>query len=125
MHQKSELQLIIVVNSAKMELYEAEKNKITRKIQEDKLHLEHHHHHTKNKAQLEGEEAAKEAVKYLEQLLNGGGSNKYNEVILIAEAQMLGKLRKLFSNNLKQIITKEFTKDLVGHDINSIESTAF
>ena len=124
MNQVLGLKLIVVANNTSMILYEAEKNKIVNKIYETKLHLDRHHYHTENKGQLERAEASKEINKHLEHLLSNNPS-KYKELVLVAESQMLGKIREALSNNLKQLISKELAKDLVNHDMHSIESILF
>lgn len=52
---------------------------------------------------------AKRVVQFLEQARQGG---EFDDLILIAEPQFLGKLRNLYSRDLKDVVTKEIPKDL-------------
>ena len=137
------IELIAVINSVKVILYEAKGIKITKPLGELSIVLEKHHH-KQEKAEshyqkrsapgslfephsspkdLEYHEAAHNVSKILEEKINNNPD--YTKLIIVAEPKMLGCLRKLISNKLKKIIYKEVVKDLVGQDMNFIEKSVF
>jgi len=138
------IKLIAVINSLKLVLYEAKGIKITKTLEELPIVLEKHHHHKQERTQshyykkstpestfephsspkdLEYQEAAKNASEILTKKINS--NNNYKELIIVAESKMLGCVRQSINNHLKRIIHREIAKDLVGHDIQSIEQSIF
>jgi protein required for attachment to host cells len=72
---------------------------------------------------IEYYEAAKKASEILEKKIND--NLDYKRLIIVTEPKMLGYIRQSISNNLKKIIYKEITKNLVGQDIYTIEQSVF
>lgn len=138
------LKLIAVIDSIRMILYEAKGLKIINKSYELSLTLEEHYHHREKKQShysnksnpgslfdphtptkvIEHNEAAKNAAKQLAKVIKQA-QRKYKELIIIAEPQMLGRIRRELDNNLKKLITKEIAKDLTQHSQFVIEHTIF
>lgn len=137
-------ELIAVINSLKMILYEAKGIKITKELEEFSIVLEKHHHHNQEKREslykkrsapgslfephsppkdLEYQEAAHKASEILEKKIND--HLDYTKLIIVAEPKMLGHIRKTISNKLKKIIYKEVVKDLVGQEMHFIEKSVF
>ena len=137
-------ELIAVINSLKMILYEAKGIKITKELGEFSIVLEKHHHHKQEKTEshyqkrsapgslfephtppkdLEYHEAAHKTSEILEKKINDNPN--YTKLIIVAEPKMLGYIRKTISNQLKKIIYKEVSKKLVGQDMHSIEKSVF
>ncbi len=136
------LKLIAIIDSTKLMLYEAQGLKITHGPNELQLSLEKHLRPEKNQAryqkkstpaslfqpksspeELEHQEAATKIADHIEHTIKA--QPNYKELIIAAEPKMLGYLRQYLSNNLKKIITKEITKDLVNKNIATIEQTVF
>ncbi|HJD55582.1 MAG TPA: host attachment protein [Rickettsia endosymbiont of Pyrocoelia pectoralis] len=145
MNNTAALKLIAVIDSKQMILYDASGIKITNnKPLKVALDSEEHHHHREKRQSLyqnkstpgslfephtslkdiEHKEAARSAIKHLEQTMNHG-QTKYKELIIVAEPQMLGCVRHEVKNGLKKMITKEIAKDLVQHNAEAIERAVF
>ncbi|NRB10640.1 MAG: host attachment protein [Rickettsiaceae bacterium] len=134
------LKLIAVINVNTLKLYEAQGLKITKQIGDfniaaDTDHRQEKHQgftkkksvpgsffdpHTQTK-QIEQQESSKEASNQIASIYNK--NNEYKELIIVSEPQMLGFIRK--ENKLKDMITREVKKDLVNHDLSSIEKAIF
>lgn len=78
--------------------------------------------HTQTK-DIEYQESSRTATQHIENLLSN--NSNYKEVIIIADAKMLGALRNHLSSNVSKLITKEINKDMVKHDIEDIEKAIF
>lgn len=137
--------LIAVINSVQLMLCEAQGLKVSTNFQEFPLVIEKHRHHNKIKrdshfqkksvssslfephsisTNIEYQEAAREAAGILEKKVQNK-PGYYKQLIIVAEPKMLGYLRQLVSNHLKQIIQKEIPKNLVGQDKKIIEKAIF
>ncbi|MGX6960681.1 MAG: host attachment protein [Rickettsia endosymbiont of Pentastiridius leporinus] len=145
MNNTAALKLIAVIDSKQMMLYDALGIKITNN-KPLKLALdseEHHHHREKRQSlyqnksnpgslfephtslkEIEHAEAAKSVIKHLEKVTKAD-QNKYKELIIVAEPQMLGCVRHKLKNGLKKMITKEIAKDLVQRNAEAIERAVF
>lgn len=136
--------LIAVISSVEMILYEAKGIKILKELEKLPIVFEKHHHHKQGKTEshyqkkttqgslfephsapkdIEYYEAAKKASEILEKKINN--NLDYKRLIIVAEPKMLGYIRQSISNNLKKIIYKEITKNLVGQGIQDIQQSVF
>ena len=124
-----------------MTFYEAVELKITKKIAEIELPVDKHHrlgkeqsHYQKKSGpsslfephtapkELEHQEAARAIIKELEKLIS---HNIYREVIIAAEARMLGFLRQEYTHAIKKLEMREVPKDLVHHNKPELEKALF
>jgi len=138
------IKLIAVISSVEMILYEAKGIKILKELEKLPIVFEKHHHHKQEKTEshyqkkttpgslfeprsapkdIEYYEAAKKASVILENKISN--NLDYKRLIIVAEPKMLGYIRQSISNNLKKIIYKEITKNLVGQDIEDIQQSVF
>lgn len=138
------IKLIAVISSVEMILYEAKGIKILKELEKLPIVFEKHHHHKQEKTEshyqkkttpgslfeprsapkdIEYYEAAKKASGILEKKINN--NLDYKRLIIVAEPKMLGYIRQSISNNLKKIIYKEITKNLIGQDIQDIQQSVF
>ncbi len=138
------IKLIAVISSVEMILYEAKGIKILKELEKLPIVFEKHHHHKQEKTEshyqkkntpgslfeprsapkdIEYYEAAKKASVILENKISN--NLDYKRLIIVAEPKMLGYIRQSISNNLKKIIYKEITKNLVGQDIQDIQQSVF
>lgn len=145
MNNNAALKLIAVIDSKQMMLYDAQGVKITNnKPLKLPLDLDEHHHHREKRQSLyqnksnpaslfephtslkeiEHKEAARNVIKHLEKLV-ASNQNKYKELIIVAEPQMLGSVRHELKNGLKKMVSKEIAKDLVQHNADAIERVVF
>jgi len=72
---------------------------------------------------IEYQESSRNAAHHIEKLLFN--NNDYKEVIIVAEAKMLGALRNNLTSKVSKLITKEIDKDMVKHNIEDIEKAIF
>ena len=138
------IKLIAVISSVEMILYEAKGIKLIKELEKLPIVFEKHHHHKQEKTEshyqkkttpgslfeprsapkdIEYYEAAKKASVILENKISN--NLDYKRLIIVAEPKMLGYIRQSISNNLKKIIYKEITKNLVGQDIQDIQQSVF
>ncbi|XVN42440.1 MAG: host attachment protein [Candidatus Rickettsia vulgarisii] len=134
--------LIAVASNAKIILYVAKGIKITKTLQNIPIILENHHKHTKKDSlyqkksapgslfephsspkDLEHHEAAKQITNIIEKTIND--NHDFKKLVIIAEPKMLGHIRQTINNNLKKIIIKEISKNLVDQDVHVIEQAVF
>ncbi len=78
--------------------------------------------HTQTK-DIEYQESSRTAAQHIEKQLSN--NSKYKEVIIVADAKMLGALRNHLINNVTKLITKEINKDMVKHNVEDIEKAIF
>jgi protein required for attachment to host cells len=138
--------LIVVLNSFKAKILEANGIKVTKTIQEfdykEDINHEHinyprhqgfthrqssqsHFFDPRHTAQeIEREEFARHISKQLHNIF-AANPKHYNEVILVAEPKALGELNHSLDHNLKSLVTKKISKDLVHHQISDIERAIF
>lgn len=138
------IKLIAVISSIKLILYESKGIKIIKKLEELPIVFEKHHHHKQKKEEshyqkkstpgslfephsapqdIEYYEAAQQASKFLKKKINNNAD--YKELVIVAGPKMLGYIRQSIDNNLKKIVYKEITKNLVNQDMRIIEQSVF
>src|ERR1700722_8870043 len=71
---------------------------------------------------IERHEFCKEAINHLHTLYH---QESYHEIIVVAEPKMLGEIRNNLSPELKKVISKEISKDLVHAKHHEIEELVF
>lgn len=136
-------QLIAVLDSRNLILYDAEGATITSGPRDPGLTFPHHARpekghgsyntshgynisasdpHTMPK-EVDQHNAARLICEYLGRLM--ADPSEYEELILVAEPRMLGCVREHLSKNLANKITKEIHKDLVNEKKDFIENAVF
>ena len=136
--------LIVVTNSVKIVLYEAQGIEIIKKLKgfpkiiekqtHNKLKKSEGHYAKKSSPEslfephslpkdLEYKEAAKNIVNILEQEIVN--NPLYKHLIIVANAKMLGCIRKFLGKNLKTLLDREVVKDIVDEDMKFIEHAVF
>ncbi len=132
---------ILVADSARARLFNAETTKSALSEIESMIHPEAQQHEQKLTSDLPGSQAggatnshhsvggktapkeyeavkfARELCKYLEA---AHYSQKFSQLIVVAAPTFLGHLRKEMSSNVAKVITLEIDKDIVEQDVNSI-----
>lgn len=133
---------IIVSDINILKLFEAKGIKIVKQLESYQIHSDVDHReekhdgynkkkstqgafydpHTQTK-DIEYQESSRAAVQYIEKQLSN--NNNYKEVIIVADAKMLGALRNNLTSSVSKLITKEINKDMVKHNIEDIEKAIF
>jgi protein required for attachment to host cells len=136
------LKLVVVLDINTLKLYEAQGIKINREIaiyeikpdvnhrsekgegfnQKKSTPSSYYDPHTSAK-DLEHQESSRLAISYIEQVYQGNAD--FKELIIVADPKMLGFIRKDLSQQLKKVVVKEISKDLVNHSSQSIEKAIF
>ncbi len=138
--------LIIVLNSFKAKILEANGLKVTKTLKELDYHKETTHQHfnpprhqgfthrsstqshffdpRSSALEIERQEFTKIITKKIQDILTSNPKH-YGEVILVAEPKALGELNHSLGNHLKSLVTKQVSKDLVDHEIRDIERAVF
>lgn len=141
---KSDLgsKLIIVSDINVLKLFEAKGVKIVRQLESRKIHSETDHNerkhdgynkkkstqsvfydpHTQTK-DIEYQESSKAASELIEKQLSY--NSDYKEVIIVADAKMLGALRNNLTDNTSKLVSKEVDKDMIKHNTKDIEKVVF
>lgn len=138
------LKLIAVMDAHVLKLYAAQGLKIVNHIKAYNLADENHASHIQERHQgfnksssgqstffdphtsakdIENQESAKSAIKYIEDILEHDSS--YKELIIVASSKMLGEVRSKLNKNTQKLTSKEIAKDLVHHDEASVEKAVF
>lgn len=73
--------------------------------------------------EIDLKDASKKAIENIESYVAKNGSCK--EIIIVSDAKMLGSIRPQLSGNLQKLVSKELSKDLTHHSIESIEKFIF
>lgn len=134
--------LIAVASNAKLTLYVAKGIKITKMLQDIPIILENHNKRSKKDSlyqkrsapgslfqphsspkDLEHHEAARQITNTLEKTIND--NHDFKKIVIVAEPKLLGHIRQTINNNLKKIVIKEISKNLVDQDVHVIEQAAF
>jgi len=132
---------ILVADSAHARLFNAETAKSTLNEIKTMLHPESREHEQKLTSDLPGRQAggatfshhsvagktepkdyeavdfARDICRYLEAAYN---TQKFSQLIVVAEPKFLGHLRKEMSSNVAKLVTLEIDKDIVKQDVDSI-----
>ncbi|MEH6397341.1 MULTISPECIES: host attachment protein [Alteromonadales] len=132
---------ILVADSAHARLFNAETAKSALNEIKSMIHPESRQHEQKLTSDLPGRQAggatfshhavggktepkeyeavefARDICRYLEAEYN---AQKFSQLIVVAEPQFLGNLRKVMSDNVAKLITLEIDKDIVKQDIATI-----
>ena len=136
------IKLVAVLDVNILRMFEAEGIKVTKKLHSHKIHSDINHAeskhdgynqkkstpssffdpHTQTK-DIECQESSNAASGLIEALLSN--HSEYKELILVADAKMLGYLRNKLSANVSKLISREIDKDLVKHDMKDIEKAIF
>lgn len=141
---KSDLgsKLVIVSDINILRLFEAKGVKIVRQLESRKIHSDIDHNekkhdgynkkkstqsvfydpHTQTK-DIEYQESSKAASELIEKQLSS--NRDYKEVIVVADAKMLGALRNNLTDKASKLVSKEIDKDMVKHNIEDIEKVVF
>jgi protein required for attachment to host cells len=136
--------LIAVLDANTLNLYQAEGLKISTKLESVSIHSDENHNNEKHNGfyqkksaqssffdphtsqkDLAFQEAARSALKHINNIFFDNSKPLFNELYIIANAEMLGHCNKLLGSNLKKFLAKEIPKDLVKHNIADIEKTLF
>lgn len=134
--------LIIVSDINILRLFEAQGVRIVKQLENYKIHSDVDHRegkhdgynrkkstqsvfydpHTQTK-DIEYQESSRTAAQHIEKLLSS--NSNYKEVIIVANAKMLGALRNNLNGNVSRLVSKEIDKDMVKHNIKDIEKVVF
>ncbi|MDF2965411.1 MAG: hypothetical protein K0Q51_799 [Rickettsiaceae bacterium] len=145
--------LVVVLNSFKAKILEANGLKVTRTLKEldykeDLKHESEHmdYSHVNNRGhqgyayrsstqshffdprhtaqEIERQEFTRLLSKQLHNIVVAN-PKRFNEVIIVGEPKALGELNHSLDNHLKALVTKQVSKDLVHHQLNEIERAIF
>lgn len=134
--------LVAVLDRNKLRLFKAEGLKISEEIEGLDLHNDDkekservknlrsdktgissfHDPHTSQK-DIDLGHSAKVAIEHINYLITH--DTKYKGLYIIADSKLLGHIRQTLNTNLKKLVVKEVSKDLISHNISDIEKALF